>query len=223
MNKNALLSGDVDAIKEFVFETSFLPQIRGGSQLLIDCETEIKEYVRGVNGGKTIYCEGGSFLIEMPSGEIENAKRDIENIYLKRTHTATVSLASEQEILPLEKPRLLDLDGYKQLDRFASRIFVAATKPEFKKDSYGLRTSFLSEKVRESKLKKRNAPFWEALPFGDRCDCCGKRMASEVVTLKAETREILMVCRVCQNKHDRGRSGDEGTRGKFNEAFSRIP
>lgn len=32
MTKNILLAGDVDAIKEFVFETSSLPQTRGGSQ-----------------------------------------------------------------------------------------------------------------------------------------------------------------------------------------------
>lgn len=226
MNKNVLLAGDVDAIKEFVFETSFLPQIRGGSQLLIDCEKEIKEYVRGIKGGKTIYCEGGSFLVEMPFGEIEKAKCDIENIYLRKTHTVTVTQASEQEIFPHEKAALLNLEGSKQLDRFASRIFVAATQQEFKKDSYGLRTLFLSGKVRERKLTKRNAPFWEALPFGDRCDCCGKRMASGVVPLKrsgeAEPREILKVCKVCQNKHDKGRSGEEGTRGKFNEAFSRF-
>jgi len=31
-----LLHGDVDAIKEYVFETSSLPQIRGGSQILIE-------------------------------------------------------------------------------------------------------------------------------------------------------------------------------------------
>ena len=81
MTETALLAGDVDAIKEFVFETSFLPQIRGGSQLLIDCEKEIKEYVRGIKGSKTIYCEGGSFLVEIPSGEIEKAKSDTENFY----------------------------------------------------------------------------------------------------------------------------------------------
>lgn len=226
MTETALLAGDVDAIKEFVFETSFLPQIRGGSQLLIDCEKEIKEYVRGIKGSKTIYCEGGSFLVEIPSGEIEKAKSDIENIYLRKTYAVTVTLASEQEIFPHEDENPSNLEGYKQLDRFASRIIVAATQQKFKKDSYGLRTLFLNGKVRERKLTKRNAPFWEALPFGDRCDCCGKRMASGVVPLKksgeAETREILKVCKVCQNKHDKGRSGDEGTRGKFNDAFRRF-
>ena len=219
MKENMLLAGDVDAIKEFVFETSFLPQIRGGSQLLIDCEEEVKRYMRRVNG-KKIYCDGGSFLFDVPSEEIESAKRDIENIYLKTTHTATVTMASEQEILQQEKLPLLNFEVSRQLDRFASRIFIAAPQREHNKDSYGLRTSFLSGKVRECKLEKRNAPFLEALAFGDRCECCGKRMASKVLLLKAEPREILKVCIVCQRKHNRGRSGDDGTRGKFNEKFS---
>ncbi len=224
MSEKMLLFGDVDAIKEFVFETSFLPQIRGGSQLLIDCEEEVKKYVRGANG-REVYCGGGSFLIEMPSREIEKAKRDIEMIYLKKTYTATVTLASEQEILQLENQPPLNSENSKCLDRLASRIYMASIQRE-KKDSYGLRTSFLSGKVRECKLQKRIAPFLEALPFGDRCDCCGKRMASGVVPLKKsgenEPREILRVCEVCHNKHDRGRSGDEGTRGKFNEALSKF-
>jgi len=126
-------------------------------------------------------------------------------------------LAYEHEIFPQEKPKLLNQEGSKH--QFASRIFAAATQREYKNNSYGLRTSFLSGKVRECKLEKRNAPFLEALPFGDRCDCCGKRMASKMVLLKSEPKEILKVCSVCQNKHKRGREGDEGTRGKFNEEF----
>jgi CRISPR-associated protein Cmr2 len=224
MKEKVLLAGDVDAIKEFVFETSFLPQIRGGSQLLIDCETELKEYVR--TNGREIYCDGGSFLIEISSEEIEKTKRYIEDIYLKNTHAATVTVASEQEIFQLEDPHLLNYECSRQLSGFASRIFIAAPKRESNKASYGLRVSFLSGKVRERKLMKRIAPFLEALPFGDRCDGCGKRMASKEIPLKkageAESKKILKVCRVCQNKHERGRSGDNETRGKFNESFSKF-
>jgi CRISPR/Cas system-associated protein Cas10 (large subunit of type III CRISPR-Cas system) len=223
MSEKMLLSGDVDAIKEFVFETSFLPQIRGGSQLLIDCEDAVKKYANG----REIYCGGGGgFLIEMPLGEIDRAKHDIEQIYLKNTYAATVTIASEQESLLPEKISTLDSEGSARLDKWASRIWMDATQQKYREDSFGLKSSFLSMKVRECKQQKRNAPFMEALPFGDRCDCCGKRMASEVIRLKkrdeTEPMETLKVCRVCHHKHERGRSGDYGTRGKFNEYFSNF-
>lgn len=217
MSEKMLLSGDVDAIKEFVFETSFLPQIRGGSQLLIDCEDAVKKYANG----RDIYCGGGSFLIEMPAGEIEKAKHDIEQIYLENTYTATVTIATEQESFLPEKFSPPNFGGSTGPDQWASRIWMAATQKRFQETTFGLESSFLSMNVRERKQQKRNAPFIEALPFGDRCDCCGKRMASREIPLQkrgdTEPKEILKVCRVCYHKHERGRSG--GTRGKFNEDF----
>ncbi|MGD0954113.1 MAG: hypothetical protein ABR985_17265 [Methanotrichaceae archaeon] len=223
MSDKTLLSGDVDAIKEFVFETSFLPQIRGGSQLLIDCENAVKEYVQDAKGGEIIYCNGGSFLISMPSGEIARAKHDIEQIYLKNTYLATVTIASEQESLLPGKISPWDPETSGRLGPWASRIWMAGTHQKYQENSFGLKSSFLSMKVREHKQQKRIAPFVEALPFGDRCDCCGKRMASEKIPLKkqgeTEVKDILKVCGVCHHKHERGRSGDYRTRGKFNEDF----
>lgn len=223
MSDKLLLSGDVDAIKEYVFETSFLPQLRGGSQLLIECEEEIKEYVRHTEGGKEIYCGGGSFLIEMPSEKIDQVKEDIEKIYLKNTFISTVTISSENgENRPTDSP-LLGSQGIANLDRWASRISQSAIPRTTSRTSYGERSSFLNLKLREKKQRKKIAPFVETLPFADRCDCCGKRMASELVPLKkqdeVEAKEVLKVCGICYKKHQAGRSVGHETRGRFNEEF----
>ena len=216
MARNILFAGDVDAIKEFVFETSFLPQIRGGSQILIDCEKEIKEYIPKILNGEIIYCEGGSFLIKIPSDKKEKAENYIKNIYLSNTCTATITLASENEAFQTER---ICLSNPEDLDHFASRIFKATIKRDEKAESYGLRVSFLSSEIKKRKQMKETAPFFEALPFGGRCQCCRKRMATERITRAVEPPEILRSCCVCKKKHDRGRSGEEGNRGKFNKDF----
>ncbi|MGB9873176.1 MAG: hypothetical protein ACPLYD_16155, partial [Anaerolineae bacterium] len=90
MTNSVLLAGDVDAIKDFVFETSSLPQIRGGSELLLDCEEAIRGKLSQQYGYKVVYCGGGSFLLEVPSGRVEEIKQAIERLYLDTTGVATV-------------------------------------------------------------------------------------------------------------------------------------
>jgi len=211
MAENVLLAGDVDAIKEYVFETSFLPQIRGGSQLLIECERKISDHIKELEGKDSeIYCGGGSFLFEVPLGHENKLKRYIEETFLKDTNVSTVTVVSIREN-PIHKDEMLP-------DGWASRIWKASASKS-SEGSFGLHTILLSAKIKEAKQQKKSAPFVEALPFGKRCDCCGKRMVSEVVPLSQESIEILNVCKVCFTKDKEGRFRKGGIRGKFNKEF----
>ncbi|HUM81568.1 MAG TPA: hypothetical protein PLQ38_07280 [Methanothrix sp.] len=211
MNEKILLSGDVDAIKEYVFETSYLPQIRGGSQLLIDCEEAIKKFIDD-SGGDKIYCGGGSFLFLVPREKAGDLKNEIEQIYLDKTGTATITVTIEKESAPLEDPGLLD--------GWASRLWQASGAKD-RGDRFALRASLIAADLREEKVQKRTAPFQEKLPFIKVCDCCGKRMASEKIqrSPRGEVVEALRACKICQIKHLEGGKRDYGTRGKFNEDF----
>jgi len=216
MNENRLLSGDVDAIKEYVFETSFLPQIRGGSQLLIDCEKCIEDSIRLAGGGK-IFCGGGRFLFQVPNDKSDDLKRKIEQIYLEKTGAATVTVIIERELAPPKDPG--------PLNGWASRLWQASDVKDDLGGGFAFRASLIGANLREEKTQKKTAPFQEALPFAKRCDCCGKRMAlaskNDQIRLSkpGEIAENLRVCRVCLTKDQKGRLGDHKTRGKFNEDF----
>jgi len=211
-----LLHGDVDTIKDFVFETSSLPQIRGGSQLLLECEDEVTKKVETL-GGEKIYCSGGSFLFEIPADKVGAAKGDIENIYLERTLAATVTIAHESGS-SLPDPQNTPQEGW------AKRLWDAHQQVQQSGD-FARRVAFLSAHVRKAKNQKRSSPFFEAFPFGKRCDACGKRVTLEEITRREpeeqEREELVALCAVCLQRHRTGvRSGKQHVRGRFNERFS---
>lgn len=211
-----LLHGDVDAIKQFVFETSSLPQIRGGSQLLVECEAEVTKRIEQL-GGEKIYCSGGSFLFEVPADKAETAKRTIEELYLDRTLVATVTVAYEQG--PLVRARTDPPP-----DGWARRVWGAHQQAQRGGD-FARRVAFLSARVREAKVQKREVPFFEAFPFGRRCESCGKRVAlEEVLRYEPEEEEItpekVALCQVCLRRHQKGvRGKKDKARGRFNQEF----
>ncbi len=219
MDKQVLLSGDVDAIKAYIFETSTLPQIRGGSQLLIECEEDICEFVKKL-GGRVIYCGGGSFLFEVPAKQAEQIKQEIERIYLNKTLVTTVTVVYEKTTL------VLPVSTAKSQDGWAARLWQATEQATFQKNDFVYHTVVLGAHLREAKLQKILAPFFEALPFGKRCESCGKRMAMCLVPRREpreqEVVEEIKVCCVCYTKHQKGQKGKTQTRGKFNEEFHRY-
>jgi len=191
-----LLQGDVDAIKSYVFESSSLPQIRGGSQRLIKCEQEVEKLITQ-KGGRKIYCGGGSFLFEVPAAEAETIKREIELIYIKYTHVATVTVVYED--VPHPPPPLTnDTDGW------AGRLTKAHQEAQ-SAGYFARRIAFLAAQLREAKQQRQAAPFIEAFPFGKRCDICGKRVAREKITYtEAGVSETKRICHVCFLRHETG-------------------
>ncbi len=187
------IQGDVDAIKSYVFEASNLPQIRGGSQHLVECEKQVREYVEE-QGGKEIYCSGGGFLFEVPAEKAEEIKRGIEDIYLRHTQMATVTVVYEDTFeAPPPAPNIAD--------GWAGRL-VKAYQEAQQAGEFARRIAFLAARLRQAKVRKTNAPFIEAFPFGKRCDLCGKRVAEEVISYPDETKHV---CVVCYQRHGTGR------------------
>ncbi|MBC7225343.1 MAG: hypothetical protein H5T59_13900, partial [Anaerolineae bacterium] len=208
MTEKILLAGDVDAIKEFVFETSSLPQIRGGSELLLECERQIQGPLRTQHGYEVIYCGGGSFLLEIPADRAELVKREIEQLYLKHTLVATVTIVYEETPpTPVASPPDVT-------NGWAGRLLRAAQDIPLN-GGFAHRMLALGASMREAKAQKLRVPFYEAFPFGKRCDRCGKRMAA----CQDPVEEDKWLCPVCERRSSKGRQQDQAIRGKFNRAF----
>ena len=218
MPDKVFLMGDADAIKEYVFETSSLPQIRGGSQLLIECENEVRKCVLS-QGGEEIFCRGGSFLFEVPEEKKDELQRQIEGIYLGKTLAATVTVISEDK-LPQVLSQPLPTDGW------AARLLSAA--PPTNADGLATRLDLLSWRLRRAKGQKAVHPFFEAFPFCQRCQACGKRPAVKCVPRRErrgeeEEPELHALCPVCLRRHSKGtESGREEVRGSFNLEFHQF-
>ncbi len=217
LSRTTLLHGDVDAIKEYIFETSSLPQIRGGSQLLIECEDEIRRHIRE-NRGREIYCGGGSFLFEVPTEQAASLAKEIQRIYLRKTLVVTVTVVHGDDMPPPFHATMLPSEGW------AARLVKTARTPD---SEFASTVAFLGANLREAKLRKTVVPFFETVPFGGRCETCGRRMAvQEVMRLEpGENKqvEIVKLCPVCVKRHETGRAGGgRRTRGKFNELFQRF-
>jgi hypothetical protein len=207
MTERILLAGDVDAIKDYVFETSSLPQIRGGSELLLECEEQIKKGpLQEQHGYKTIYCGGGSFLLEVPADRAEQVKRDLERLYLEQTLAATVTIVYEGS--PPAASPLAPADGW------AGLLHRAAQKVPLN-GGFAHRMFVLSARMQEAKAQKSEAPFYETFPLGKRCDRCGKRMAAYPDPLESDKR----LCPVCRRRDSKGRESGKAIRGKFNQEF----
>ena len=210
MSKKIFLLGDVDSIKSYVFEAPGLPQIRGGSQRLVECEEKVKNCVKQL-GGKEIYCSGGGFLFEVPVDKAEKVKRSIERIYLEHTLVATVTVVYEDASqVPPSAPDITITNGW--ADRLVKTHRQIRQTGEFAR-----RTAFLAARLREAKQQKATAPFIEAFPFGKRCDICGKRVAEKEVPYPDETKRV---CGVCHQRYEKGKKERKVWFQRFTKALN---
>ncbi len=209
-----LLLGDVDAIKTFVYETSALPEIRGGSEILTELEEEIRElFPQNAPEKDLIYCGGGGFLAVVPAGEADRLKREIERLYLERTKTATITVVAsdpmdradlERGIFPHDERTLNQLQGRGIAQDLLFSHFDAIVTNRADRKNFGELVAQLTGKLQEAKRRKERAPFYETLPIHQRCQSCGKRAAEE----RDEAREPAeWLCGLCSMKRRKGRGG----------------
>jgi hypothetical protein len=189
----ALLSADTDRTQEYVFESSRLPEIRGGSLLLsdlIESEARLEKNVpRSVMGvfeqhglphdlaiddppGCIVYAGGGSLLAVVPSEIAEVLAAEIERLFPQETGLATITCVW-REVEPAD---------------MAARFDALMAIQEMA--------------LRRAKGLKALRPFVETLPFAQRCRSCGQRPAT--TTLAIGTSEHV-ICGPCLLKHDYGR------------------
>lgn len=98
MGAKTLVALDTDHIKQFVFATNKLKEIRGASALLDHLNRRTMKNIAGEHKADQVYANGGGglFLVE---GDEEQARRfgeAIQQAYLEKTHGgATVSFATQ--------------------------------------------------------------------------------------------------------------------------------
>lgn len=147
----ALLSADVDKVKEYVFESAKLPEIRGASMLLDELnwgydekgEPRHRELAERTIGdvfqdhelplsrwpdGCLIYARGGSLLAVVPRDQAEQLQREIEELYPNQTGLATITCVWR----PIERDELdQGLRGFnaENLQRLREQL-AASAHPE---------------------------------------------------------------------------------------------
>jgi hypothetical protein len=92
----ALILLDTDRIKEYVFATGRLAEIRGASALLEELNLErTREVVRSAcSATDIVYNNGGSALVEAPTTDDERIITAVKALYRKETWAASISGAS---------------------------------------------------------------------------------------------------------------------------------
>lgn len=218
----ALLSADTDRIKEFVFESNRLPEIRGASMMLSELNEEgIKgvferaglrtDFVDDSPVGCWIYADGGSLLALVPRSHAAHLKTELEALYPRRTGMATITCV----VLEIE-PREVR-DGYRRPDipslrmvpgSFQSRVAtyfgrksiaeVDASAVQARKH-FGELVRLQALRLRQAKDEKETMPFFEAEPVVRRCESCRRRPAAFFETEPAPR----YYCRVCYAKRGR--------------------
>lgn len=93
MPREALLSFDTDRIKEYVFATGNLRDIRGASAILdelnrIEMPAQVKE---AAPEAKVVYAHGGSGMFVVSAENAEKARIAVEKLYREATVSATVT------------------------------------------------------------------------------------------------------------------------------------
>ncbi|MBX3002054.1 MAG: hypothetical protein KF893_26250 [Caldilineaceae bacterium] len=92
-NHEYLILYDADRIKEFVFATGRLKEIRGGSQLVKDAsERETLQKKLGLTDDEIVYADGGAGILAFADEKrAETKAQELENFYRRTTHGATLT------------------------------------------------------------------------------------------------------------------------------------
>lgn len=86
-----IVAFDTDRIKEYVFGTGTLKEIRGASALLDQLNREEMPRIVGVPEDDVIYANGGGGLFVVETDEAEDAIRRVQQAYRQETRTASIT------------------------------------------------------------------------------------------------------------------------------------
>src|SRR3990172_1763470 len=92
MNR-VIASFDTDRIKEYVFSTGVLKDIRGASALLDELNRkEMQEKVKEIDStAECIFANGGSGMFELDESKADDCIKAIEKLYHTKTITGSVT------------------------------------------------------------------------------------------------------------------------------------
>lgn len=153
MGKKLLVSFDTDRIKEYIFATGRLREIRGASAILdelnrlnmVDKSLEFQ--------AEKIYANGGSGMFTVPDALAETFIQAVEKEYRLRTRTCSITSAATE--LP---------PGFTDQDAIQHHLQTLMYRLRLKKDENSFHQPLLTH------------------PFLRTCDSCGEHYASHSVT-----------------------------------------
>jgi hypothetical protein len=105
----SLVAFDTDQIKDYVFGTATLKEIRGASALLDQLNREEMRRIVGVPGEDVIYANGGAGLFVVEEDRAEDIIQAVQRVYREETITASIT----GESVPLPQGRDVALDELK--------------------------------------------------------------------------------------------------------------
>ena len=171
--KSLLVSFDTDRIKEYVFATGKLKEIRGASSILDELNRlDMVEKAEKFNAEK-IYANGGSGMFIVPEASAKKLIRAVENEYRLQTRTCSITSASVE--LPNDFTNQNDVQPYLQTLAYRLRL---------KKDENALHQPIVTH------------------PFLRTCDSCGEQYATQSVT-EAETELLCVSCENKRDKNNK--------------------
>lgn len=177
-----LLVGQAVRIKQYVFETPRLPQIRGASILLERVVGAAAEELGATYSPECVLRKaGGSLLALLPtpdSGTARDWEARVTSIAYRLTGTARFAAASSAVPIAHLLPSAVDHEFHRHVGKAYDIL----------------------ERVRE----QADEPLWETLPFEARCDICGDRPA-EFARILYSGEGSVSLCRVCAQRHEVGR------------------
>ena len=187
-----LLAAEADKIQDFIFRSSRLREVVGGSQLLTRFCEEVPSHLLKHIGDNCkadiIVSDGGSFRILFDN---EGIAKEFGN-YLRETYrVATGCSLTVAEPVKIDDP----------IDKnFASAIDYAHSK------------------LREEKRKSRSWTSEEHMPFMAICTSCGIGLAVNIYKEEYQDEKVKYLCQPCLNKNLESRYG----RSKFLEKFYNL-
>ena len=180
MGRKLLVSFDTDRIKEYIFATGKLKEIRGASAIL----DELNRWVMVEKGqefnAEKIYANGGSGMFTVPETSAAAFIQVVEKEYRLRTLTGSITSAVTE--LP---------DGFTNQDSVKDYLQTLAYRLRLNKDKNALNQPLLTHS------------------FLRTCDSCGEQYASQSVTTP-EPELLCGSCKNKRNKNNEIQGDIEG-------------
>lgn len=194
----SLIAFDTDHIKQYVFGTSRLKEIRGASSILDYLNrVETKSIAESASfRARTIYAHGGSALFVLDSGKAEQLGKRVQRLYHEKTGGgASITYAIQpipdnydpQEIMTIEMPDLL------RLLRLRLRLAKDSQQAE----------SFRDEPQQDNTVDMADIVALPSHPLLCTCNSCGANYAEDILKDPDDTDEPEdRYCRVCKKKRE---------------------
>ena len=216
----AIVSFDVDKIKDFVFTSTKPLEVQGASEIvkhltleksrkgekdLPDCSVYRILLNQGLSASNVLFAGGGTGLLLAPADKAVRISEQIRSRFAKASRTGSVSVVWEL-FSPWELVTGPDAPKKKPSTLPPGVMIVHGNGADVM--PFGNLVQLLADRLREEKGQRLSA-FIPPLPgYVKRCDSCGIRAAEEQDRLR-EGEEPVWLCSSCLSHRNRGRSERE--------------